>query len=386
MPRDTTEDKTQSKSMGKEKRKPVHRDPEKRRYHESGLDFSKDRSGKIWGWEEITDRVFFLGEKLREQLENLEMLAASLAQRSPMTGKIQSESILGDDVWDVSISSSSMTSPKDCQQLLPQSDHTASALNFWNSATHLTSSDNTLSSPNVWDSILRDYTAQPSHSDISPSTLAISDSMKQFPPSKTPLLAPSVWVPPTHMTTTIKCNCSSPHFKVQTHRPSPYSSTEVRILRTGPVTPTPDPYANNLRLDTIYTLAAMDTLRMHISIIEEMMCAKESPSPFYRLLRASIDDLAKENMICIVQRVFMTLKPDLRLSIEQITVEHPPYIDVDKDEFLRDAATGLVCWGRAGVGRKDQDASIGYASTAGKKEWFLKKYWSLLGGEEGELV
>ncbi|GIJ84624.1 hypothetical protein Asppvi_003473 [Aspergillus pseudoviridinutans] len=411
MPRDTTEEKARSESMGKEKRKPARRDPEKRRQQNI-------RAQRRYR------------EKLRGRLGNLETLAASLAQRSPMTDRIQSESILGDDVWDMSISSSSMATPKDCQQLLPQSDHAASTLNIWNCTTHLTSSGNTLSSPNVWDSILRDHTAQLSHSDISPSTLAISDSTKQFPPSETPLSAPSVWVPPTHVnpsvlihdkhkdcidqcwiTTTIKCNCSSPHFKVQTHHPGPYSSTEVRILRTGPVAPTPDPYANHLRLETICTLAAMDTIRMHISITEEMMCEKESPSPFYRSLRASADDMVKKNMICTVQRIFMTLKPDLRPSIEQITVKHPPYIDVlpfrtlrknlilhqqevDEVEFLRDAVIGLVCWGGAGVGRNDLDASTGYASTGTPwdnrsweaKEWFLKKYWSLLGGEEGELV
>ncbi|EAW22111.1 uncharacterized protein NFIA_007880 [Aspergillus fischeri NRRL 181] len=408
MPQDTTEKKARSESLGKEKRKPVRSDPEKRRQQ----------------------NIRAQREKLRGRLEDLEMLAASLAQRPPMTGKIQSESILGDGAWDVSIPGSSIATPKDCQQLLPQSDYTASTLNIWDSTTHLTSSDNTLSSPNVWDSILRDCTAQLSHSDISPSTLAFLDSTKQFPPSETPLTAPRVWVPPTHVipsvliqdkhrdgidrcwsTTTIKCNCSSPHFMIQTHRPGPYSSTEVRILRTGPVIPTPDPYANHLRLETICTLAAMDTLRMHISITEEMMCTKESPSPFYRSLRASADDMVKENMICTVQRIFMTLKPDLRPSIEQITVKHPPYIDVlpfrtlrknlilqqqevDEDEFLRDAVTGLVCWGGAGVGRKDRDTSTGYASTGTPwdnrsweaKEWFLKKYWSLLGGEEGELV
>ncbi|KAL6231724.1 hypothetical protein BDW75DRAFT_233391 [Aspergillus navahoensis] len=408
MPRGTTEEKARSESMGKEKQKPVRSDPEKRRQQ----------------------NIRAQREKLRERLENLETLEASLAQRPPMTGKIQSESILGDGVWDMPISSSVVATPKVCQQLLPQSDHTASTPNIWNSTTDLTSSDNTLSSPNVWDSIHRDCTAQLSYSDISPSTLAFLDSTKQFLPSETPLAAPSIWVPPTHVnpsvliqdqhkdgidrcwtTTTIKCNCSSPHFMVQTHRPGPYSSTEVRILRTGPVIPTPDPYANHLRLETICTLAAMDTLRMHISITEEMMCTKESPSPFYRSLRASADDMVKENMICTVQRIFMTLKPDLRPSIEQITVKHPPYIDVlpfrtlrknlilhqqevDEDEFLRDTITGLVCWGGAGVGRKDRDTSTGYASTDTPwdnrsweaKEWFLKKYWSLLGGEEGELV
>jgi hypothetical protein len=155
----------------------------------------------------------------------------------------------------------------------------------------------------------------------------------------------------------------------------------------------------------------MDTLRMHVGITEEMMCVEESPSPFYRSIRASANNTVKEDIICTVQRIFKTLKPDLRPSSEQITVEHPPYIDVlpfrtlrknlilhqqevDEDEFLRDAVTGLVCWGGAGFGRKDRDVSTRYASTGTPwdnrsweaKVWFLKKYWSLLGGEEGELV
>lgn len=150
---------------------------------------------------------------------------------------------------------------------------------------------------------------------------------------------------------------------------------------------------------------------MHVGLTEEMVCATESPSPFYRSIRASADGTAKENIICTVQRIFKKLKPNLRPSSDQITVNHPPYIDVlpfrmlrknlilhqqevNEDEFLRDAVTGLVCWGGAGVGRKDRDASTGYASSGTPwdnrsweaKVWFLRKYWSLLGGEEGELV
>lgn len=155
----------------------------------------------------------------------------------------------------------------------------------------------------------------------------------------------------------------------------------------------------------------MDTLRLHIGLTEEMMCADEIPSPFYRSIRASADATVKENMVGTVQRIFKTLKPDLRPSREQVTVEHSPFIDVlpfqtlrknlilrqnevDEDEFLRDMVTGLVCWGGAGPGRMDRNASCGYASTGTPwdnrsweaKVWFLKKYWSLLGGEDGELV
>ncbi|KAE8390215.1 hypothetical protein BDV23DRAFT_155700 [Aspergillus alliaceus] len=402
------EEITRSETKEKEKRKSVRRDPEKRRQQ----NIRAQRKYR---------------EKLRQRLETLETLAASLA---PTTGTIQSELIPSCDVSDIATSTSLTVTPKDThfQQHIPQSDYNTPALNIWDPTTHLTLSDNTLSPVNICDSTIWDYTAQRSHPDISP--LALSGSTQQFSTSQTALLAPNVWVPPTHVdpsilvhnkhkdgldrcwtTTTIECNCSSPHFQVQTYGPGPYSSTEVRILRIGVVSPSPDPYANHLRLDTICTLAAIDTLRMHVGITEEMMCADESPSPFYRSIRASADDTVKENMICTVQRIFKTLKPDLRPSREQITVEHPPYIDllpfrtlrknlilrrqeVDEDEFLRDTVSGLVCWGGAGIGKKDRDVASGYVSTGTPwdnrsweaKVWFLKKYWSLLGGEEGELV
>ena len=112
-----------------------------------------------------------------------------------------------------------------------------------------------------------------------------------------------------------------------------------------------------------------------------------------------------------MQRMFKTLKPDLRPSSEQISVKHHPYIDIlpfptlrtnlithqeeiDEDEFFQDMFTGLVCWGGAGIGRKDREDSTGYASTVTPwdvrswevKVWFLKKHWTLLGGDDGELV
>ena len=101
---------------------------------------------------------------------------------------------------------------------------------------------------------------------------------------------------------------------------------------------------------------------------------------------------------------------DLRPNSEQVTVKHHPYIDIlpfptlrknliihqeeiDEDELFQDLLTGLVCWGGAGIGRKDREDSTGYASTGTPwdvrsweaRVWFLQKYWTLLGGEDGEL-
>lgn len=171
-----------------------------------------------------------------------------------------------------------------------------------------------------------------------------------------------------------------------------------------------DPYANNLRIEPICTVSALYTVGMHIGITEEMMCADESLSPFFRFSAESMDEAIKATMIGTVKAIFKTLKPDLRPSSKQITVKHHPYIDIlpfptlrnsliahqdeiDEDEFFHDMLTGLVCWGGAGIGR-DRNDSTGDASTGTPwdvrsweaKVWFLKKYWAWLGGEDGELV
>ena len=112
-----------------------------------------------------------------------------------------------------------------------------------------------------------------------------------------------------------------------------------------------------------------------------------------------------------MQRIFKTLKQDLRPSSEQTTVKHHPYIDIlpfptlrknlvthqeeiDEDEFFHDMLTGLVCWGGADIARKDREDSTGYALTGTPwdvRSWearvlLLKKYWTWLGGEDGELI
>lgn len=225
-------------------------------------------------------------------------------------------------------------------------------------------------------------------------------------------------------TTTINCGCLNPHFQVQTQGPDPFSFDEIRVLRfKTPLSPPPnnlvmaaDPYKNNLRLDTICTLSALVDLGMHVGLTEEIICADESLSPFYRFSITDYsdnDDTTRNDlMINTVQQIFRTLKPDLRPNREQITIKHHPQIDIlpfptlrknfimnqdriDEDEFFQDVLAGLVCWGGAGpTSNRDRDENTGYISSGTPwdvrsweaKEWFLKKYWDLLGAEEGELV
>lgn len=214
-----------------------------------------------------------------------------------------------------------------------------------------------------------------------------------------------------YWTTTIDCGCTSPHFRIQTDGPDLLGRNEVRVFRFGANTTTADPYTNSLRIDRVCTIAAILDLVRHLGITEEGLCADQSPSPFFRPSAVMADDTARSNLIRTVQETFKTLKPDLRPSQEQITIEHHPIIDIlpfrtlrrnlitrqhdiDEDEFFEDMLSGLVCWGGAGMGKRDRQVSTGYASTGTPwdvrswegKLWFLKKYWALLGGEDGELV
>lgn len=329
-----------------------------------------------------------LGEKLRERLDRLEALAASAAQSraiegTPAAGTGPSEEVTTQgpsstpthiiaqspayDASDVSVSSSSAATPDECQHLIPQSDDTPPALSIWDSTTY-----------------------------VDPSLL-VRDKHNDGLGSYSPI--------------TIDYDCSNPHVLIRTEGSDQISYGEVRILGDGPSETAADPYANNLRIETTCMTAALYTIGMYVGINEETLCADKSPSPFFSSSAESADDTVKANIICTVQGKFKTLKPDLRPSSEQITIKHHPYIDIlpfptlrknlithqeefDEDEFFHDMLTGLVCWGGAGIGRKDRADSTGYASTGTPwdvrsweaKEWFMKKYWTLLGGEDSELV
>ena len=344
---------------------------------------------RSWVQGSLTKRILIirLGEKFRERLDHLEALAASAAQshavdRTPAAGAGASEAVTTHalsstpthtatqslpacNALDVSLFSSSIATPGEYQYPIPQSGNISSALSIWDSTTH-----------------------------VDPSLLIHDKHNDGLDP---------------YWTTTIDCGCSSLHVKIRTRSPDPFSYGEIKILSFGPSATTADPYANNIRIETVCVAAALYTLGTYVGITEEMFCADTSLSPFFCPSAESADDMVKA--VCTVQRMFKTLKPDLRPSSEQITVKHHPYIDilpfptlrtnlithqeeVDEDEFFQDMFTGLVCWGGAGIGRKDREDSTGYASTGTPwdvrsweaKVWFLKKYWTLLGGEDGELV
>ena len=102
-----------------------------------------------------------------------------------------------------------------------------------------------------------------------------------------------------------------------------------------------------------------------------MFCDDEAISPFFRPGGENVDDTRPDNMVRKIQSIFKTLKPDVRPIKEQITIVHPPVIDVlpfptfrknliksreavDEDELYDDLLNGLVCWGGSGVSGRER--------------------------------
>lgn len=208
----------------------------------------------------------------------------------------------------------------------------------------------------------------------------------------------------------IDCGCVRPHVQVSSETARDWG--DMKVLSIGPSFCTPDPYMNALRIERICILEAIMANCLQLGITEEMFCGQDAISPFFRPGgNKAIDGPGADSMVTTVQRIFKTLKPDVRPIREQVTMMHRPVIDVlpfptfrknliesgdaiHEEELYHDLLNGLVCWGGAGVGKKDRDASTGRISTGTPWDsrsweaapWFLQKYWSLLGGEDGELV
>ncbi|KAH7462933.1 hypothetical protein NW765_017103 [Fusarium oxysporum] len=213
----------------------------------------------------------------------------------------------------------------------------------------------------------------------------------------------------------VDCGCSVPHIEVSHGAHTEYWDTrrpQDRQQRCGTdeplLLPTFDPYANLLSMQRMCLMNAIMTNSEHIGATKRMLVEDYAVSPFYRPTHGASDDVVK--IVKTVQGIFKILKPDLRPIREQIIGRHHPIIDVlpfptfrknlieneatfNRDEFFNDLANGLICWGRSGVPRKDHASGADRASGAPwdshsweARPWFLQKYWEALGGESGELV
>ncbi|KAL2819694.1 hypothetical protein BJX63DRAFT_359411 [Aspergillus granulosus] len=439
----------QVKQPEKPKRKPVRRDPEKRRQQ----NLQAQRKYR---------------EKLRERLDRLEELAQTAAAARGIETPLQvdtgsakaahtpaesgglssttttnSSSTLGPtatyEASKISVPDLLTSTMADYQHFIPQSYDAPSALTIWDPTLNVPEHDPSL--PGMWDptgyipqadhcstSAIQHPTAFGPPSNATPPALRTPDSITlPLQSDSVTLSTPSSTGSPSHVdpslifrdddrpgprwTTIINCGCAKPHFQIHYSNPKNLAAGEFKMIKFEPTVPAADPYVNNLRIETLCTITAIYHLSEHVGITEEAMCFEDSVSPFFRYDAESADPATQTNIVSTVRGSYKkTLKPDLRPNKEQITIKHHPYIDIlpfpelrkslitrpqdyDEDEFFHDMLFGLVCWGGAGVGKRDRHASTGFASTGTPwdvrswegQAWFLKKYWSLLGGEEGEL-
>ncbi|KAK7732542.1 hypothetical protein SLS53_008428 [Cytospora paraplurivora] len=234
---------------------------------------------------------------------------------------------------------------------------------------------------------------------------------KKYHPSRLILNKSSGSALPCWQTDFVVCGCPIQHVQISKLEYGDASSQSYQVLKIGPRYIEADPYMNSIRIQRMCYVDAMWSNCLHLGVALQNFCERDAVSYFSRPTNIAIDDSSKDAMVRTVQNIFKTLKPDLRPTREQITIAHPPFIDIlpfptfrknlvtnqhkyTIEEMFEDLMEGLVCWGGAGVGRRERDSSTGRASTGAPwdgrsweaKPWFIRKYWELLGGEEGELV
>ncbi|KAJ5750405.1 hypothetical protein N7533_007433 [Penicillium manginii] len=165
----------------------------------------------------------------------------------------------------------------------------------------------------------------------------------------------------------------------------------------------PDIYANNFRWKQFSTVAAIRANAESIGLTFEEITHPKSISPFYS------STLAKDQsqVISIRSTGFQGIKPHLRPTETQLNCFHHPWLDIfpcpifrdryihlvtmgpsvfNADEFCMDLQNGgLICWGSQSGEKHDASGSGAPWDMRSweAQPWFLKKWWFVLGGEEG---
>ncbi|PNP59010.1 hypothetical protein THARTR1_01258 [Trichoderma harzianum] len=164
----------------------------------------------------------------------------------------------------------------------------------------------------------------------------------------------------------------------------------------------PDLHANTIRITQMSFVAAVLYNATMLGISAPEMFAHDTESHFYasRKTLDGMEDVAD-------QVAFINIKDDLKPTQNQLTHRHHPYIDtlpfrtfrerlialinaepsiINMDELCHDLQSdGVICWGSgAGTGTGHSGAPWDIRSWE-VRPWFLKKYWMITEGIEGEM-
>jgi hypothetical protein len=165
----------------------------------------------------------------------------------------------------------------------------------------------------------------------------------------------------------------------------------------------PDVHTNHIRMKPLLYVAACIANASILGFSLSQESCEDLKSPFFR--GSTSESAAK--VACLND--FSALSPDLRPSATQLVHRHHPYIDVlpfptlreriiklayveeepmiDEDELCQDLNDGLVCWGSVLDGRNSAMGSGAPWDVRSweAQPWFLKKWWIVIGGAEGEI-
>ncbi|TAQ86326.1 hypothetical protein B7494_g5340 [Chlorociboria aeruginascens] len=165
----------------------------------------------------------------------------------------------------------------------------------------------------------------------------------------------------------------------------------------------PDIHVNNISIKQfLFTAACVANAHALWPSIPITAC-DDQESPFFR------ESVSEEIAQMSCSRDFLHLKTHLRPCASQLIYTHHPYIDVlpfptfrerviklactespiiDEDELCRDLENdGLICWGSTHNGTNEATGSGAPWDVRSweAQPWFLKKWWILIGGAEGEI-
>jgi hypothetical protein len=165
----------------------------------------------------------------------------------------------------------------------------------------------------------------------------------------------------------------------------------------------PDLHRNNIRIKQFLFVAALSANAESLGLSLDILTRDDAESPFFRT--SISEEVAKTSSMSD----FSDLKTYLRPCASQVIHSHHPYIDVlpfptlrervikltcaeppmiDVDELCNDLLNdGLICWGSS-LG--DRNSATGSGSPWDLRSWeaqpwFLRKWWIVLGGADGEI-
>ncbi|KAL7934354.1 hypothetical protein V8C35DRAFT_280096 [Trichoderma chlorosporum] len=164
----------------------------------------------------------------------------------------------------------------------------------------------------------------------------------------------------------------------------------------------PDLHANTIHVRQMSFVAAVLHNATMLGVSAPEMFAHDTESHFYATKKSSngMEDF-------VDQAAFADVKDDLKPTQNQLTQRHHPYIDalpfrafrerlialihaepsiINSEELCRDLQSdGVICWGSgAGAGTGHSGAPWDIRSWE-VRPWFLKKYWMITEGIEGEM-